>query len=165
MPSNMAAILLRPTPLSQRAELLAVVVGDFPETPHQTRDNMDFPCLMRQSEARLRLACPPLARRNGAPHERGVGGEALAGRPSSRPTGRCRGQQSRGNGQADHSSHTGHDRYLEDRGLYPRRPTRGTSRLLPGRGFRAESIRSDSLIDASNHGHDGPPKSDSKRWV
>ena len=39
--------------------VLAVVVEDFPETPRQTRDNKDFPCLMRQSEARLRLARPP----------------------------------------------------------------------------------------------------------
>ena len=53
---------------------LPVVVGDFPETPRQTRDNKDFPCLMGQSEARLRLACPPLARRGGAPHQRGAGG-------------------------------------------------------------------------------------------
>ena len=58
------------TPFSQRAEPLAVVVGDFPETPHQTRDNTDFPHPLRISEARLRLACPPLARLNGAPHER-----------------------------------------------------------------------------------------------
>ena len=37
---------------------LAGVVGDFSETPHPTRDNADFPCLMRQSEARLRLTGP-----------------------------------------------------------------------------------------------------------
>ena len=55
---------------------LAGVVGDFHETPHRTRDNMDFPRPMRQSETRLRLPCPPLARRNGAPHERGAGGES-----------------------------------------------------------------------------------------
>ena len=67
--------------------------------------------------------------------------------------------------ETDHSSPTGHDRYLEDRGLYPRCPTRGTSRLLAGRGFRAESIRSDTTIDASIHGQEGPRKSDSKRWV
>ena len=67
--------------------------------------------------------------------------------------------------ETEHSSPTGHDRYLEGRGLYPRCPTRGTSRLLAGRGFRAESIRSDSTIDASIHGQEGPPKSDSKRWV
>ena len=48
-------------------------VWHFPETPHQTRDNTDFPRPLRQSEARLRLACPPLARRGGAPHERGDG--------------------------------------------------------------------------------------------
>ena len=55
---------------------------------------------------------------------------------------------------------------VEQRGgldLYPRCPTCGTSRLPTGRRFRAESIRSDSNIDASNHGHEGPPKSDSKR--
>ena len=52
-------------------EALAGVVGDFPETPHQTLDNTDFPRLLRKGEARLRLACPPLARRSGAPHERG----------------------------------------------------------------------------------------------
>ncbi len=67
---------------------LAGVVGDFPETPHRTRDNTDFQCLMRQSEARLRLAGPPPARRNGAPHERDAGGESDpffgAGAPSER---------------------------------------------------------------------------------
>ena len=55
---------------------LAVVVWDFHETAHQTRDNTDFPRLLRQGEAMLRLACPPLARRNGAPRERGAGGES-----------------------------------------------------------------------------------------
>ena len=50
---------------------------------------------------------------------------------------------------ADHSSPTGHDRHLEDRGLYPRCLTRATSRLLAGRRFRAKSIRSDSTSDAS----------------
>ena len=70
-------MLLTPTtPFSQRAPPLPLVVWDFPETPHQTRDNTDSPRLMRQSEARLRLACPRLARRNGAPHERGAGGES-----------------------------------------------------------------------------------------
>ena len=68
---------------------LAVVVGDFPETPHRRRDNTDFPRLMRQREARLHLACPPLARRNGAPHERDAGGESdptlfAAGAPRGR---------------------------------------------------------------------------------
>ena len=53
---------------------LAVVVEEFPETPHQTRDKTDFPRLMRQAKRGLRLARPPLARRGGAPHERGVGG-------------------------------------------------------------------------------------------
>ena len=38
---------------------LAVVDGDVYETPHQTRDNTDFPPLMRQGEARLCLAGPP----------------------------------------------------------------------------------------------------------
>ena len=57
-------------------EALPVVVPDFHETPHQTRDNTDFPRRLRKGEARLRLACPPLARRNGAPHERGAGGES-----------------------------------------------------------------------------------------
>ena len=52
----------------------AVVVWDFPETPHRTRDNTDFPLPLQISEARLRLACPPLARRGGAPHETGDGG-------------------------------------------------------------------------------------------
>ena len=68
---------------------LAVVGGDFHETPHQTGDNTDFPRLMQQSEARLRLACPPLARCGGAPHGRGAGGESdptffVAGAPSER---------------------------------------------------------------------------------
>ena len=34
--------------------VLAVVVGDFHETPHQSGDNTDFPRPLRQSEARLR---------------------------------------------------------------------------------------------------------------
>ena len=55
---------------------LAFVVMEVPETPHQTRDDTDFPRRLRKGEARLRLACPPLARRNGAPHERGAGGES-----------------------------------------------------------------------------------------
>ena len=68
-------MLLTPTTLlSQRAEPLPVVVWDFPETPYRTRDNTDFPHPLRKKEARLRLACPPLARRGGAPHERGAGG-------------------------------------------------------------------------------------------
>ena len=193
----MAAVLLRTTPLSQRGGARAVVVLDFPETPHQTRDNTDFPRPLRKSEARLRLACPPLAWRNGAPHERGAGGESdprffAADAPRGRtkvaakvaalcppceevalttviPGGKAieparRPEPGSGEG-TDHSSPTGHDRYQEDRGLYPRCPTRGTSRLLAGRRFRAESIRSDSTIDASIHGQEGPPKSDSKRWV
>ena len=52
------------------------MVGDFHEMPHQTRDNTDFRRLLRESEARLRLACPPPARRNGAPYGRGAGGES-----------------------------------------------------------------------------------------
>ncbi len=55
---------------------LAGVVGNFAEAPHQTRDNTNSSRLMRPSEARLRLAGPPPARRNGAPHERGAGGES-----------------------------------------------------------------------------------------
>ena len=43
--------------LSEGGAVFAVV-GDSHETPHWTRDNMEFPRLMRQSEARLRLACP-----------------------------------------------------------------------------------------------------------
>ena len=38
---------------------LAVVVQDFHETAHQTRDITDFPRRLRKSEARLCLACPP----------------------------------------------------------------------------------------------------------
>ena len=45
-----------PTTLfSQRAEPLAVVVGDFHETPHQTGDNTDFP----QSVAKKRSEAAP----------------------------------------------------------------------------------------------------------
>ena len=50
---------------------LPVVVWHFPETRHWTRNNEHFPRPLRQSEARLRLACPPLDRRGGAPHEAG----------------------------------------------------------------------------------------------
>ena len=56
-------------------KVLAVVVGEFPETPHQTRDNTDFSRLMRQSEARLRIACPPRAARRRAASE----GEMVVG--------------------------------------------------------------------------------------
>ena len=55
---------------------LAVVVGDFHETTHRTRDNADFPRLMRTTEARLRLAYPPSPGGGGAPHERAAGGES-----------------------------------------------------------------------------------------
>ena len=51
--------LLRTTPISERAEPLAVVVEDFPEMLQQTRDNTDVPRPLRKSEARLRLARPP----------------------------------------------------------------------------------------------------------
>ena len=68
---------------------LAVVVGDVHETPHRTRDNTDFPPPLRTRKARLRLACPALARRNGAPHGRNAGGESdppdfAAGAPRGR---------------------------------------------------------------------------------
>ena len=53
---------------------LPVVVPGFSETPHGPRGSTDFPHPMRQSAARLPLACPHLARRDGAPHERGAGG-------------------------------------------------------------------------------------------
>ena len=89
------------------------------------------------------------------------GGKAIE--PARRP---APGTAEPGSGEeTDHSSPTGHDGYLEDRGLYPRCPTRGTSRLLTGRGFRADAIRNDTTIDASIHGQEGPRKSDSKRWV
>lgn len=65
------------TLLSQRAEPSPVWLGDFPETPHWTRNDTEFPRLKRQSEARFRLACPPLVRRNGAQYERGAGGGFL----------------------------------------------------------------------------------------
>ena len=39
--------------------VLASVVEAFRQTPRQTRDNKDFPCLTPQGEARLRLARPP----------------------------------------------------------------------------------------------------------
>ena len=59
---------------SLRGHSFTVVVPGMPETPHQTRDDTDFPCRLWKSEAKLRLACPPHARRNGAPHERGADG-------------------------------------------------------------------------------------------
>ena len=54
--------------------VLAAVDEAFPQTLRQTWDNKDFPCLMRQGVARLRLARRPLGRRGGAPHERGESG-------------------------------------------------------------------------------------------
>ena len=54
--------------------VLAVVVRGILETPHWMRDITDFPPPLRKSEARLRLACPPPARRGGVAQERGVGG-------------------------------------------------------------------------------------------
>lgn len=74
--SNVAAILLPTTPFSQRAEPLAAVVQDFPKKPHQTRDNTDFPHPLRNSDARLRFACHPLVRLNGAAHEKGKSGDS-----------------------------------------------------------------------------------------
>ena len=52
----------------------AVVVRDFPESSHQTRDNTESPRRLRPSEARLGLACRPRVRRNGAPCEGGQRG-------------------------------------------------------------------------------------------
>ena len=72
----MARFFDRPNPFLSEGEARAVVVEGFPETPHQTRDNTDFPPRLRKSEARPRLASPPHARRNGAPHGRGAGGES-----------------------------------------------------------------------------------------
>ena len=54
--------------------VLAVMVRVIPETPHWTRDITDFPRALRKSEARLRLACPPPARRGGVAQGRGAGG-------------------------------------------------------------------------------------------
>ena len=48
-----------PNALLSEGAAFAVVVGDFHEMPHQTRDNTDFPRPLRESGARLRLACPP----------------------------------------------------------------------------------------------------------
>ena len=45
--------------LLSEGEVFAVVVWDFPEMPHQARDNRDFPRPLRESEARLRLTGPP----------------------------------------------------------------------------------------------------------
>ena len=55
---------------------LPVVVPGIPETPHQARGNTDIPDPLRKSEARLRLACPPPAWRNGGPYGRDEGGES-----------------------------------------------------------------------------------------
>ena len=63
------------TSLSE-GEALAAVVGDFPETPHWTRNDKHFPRPLRINEARLCLAGPPSVRRNGAPQERSAGGES-----------------------------------------------------------------------------------------
>ena len=60
--------------LPLRDGALAVVVGGLHETPHQEWENTDFPSPMRQSDARLRLACTPLVWRSGASHERDAGG-------------------------------------------------------------------------------------------
>jgi hypothetical protein len=51
-----------------------VVVRGSPETPHQTRDNTDLSRLMRQSEARLRLARPPSPGAAARPTREGAGG-------------------------------------------------------------------------------------------
>ena len=59
--------------------VLAVVVGDFHETPHRTRNDTDLPRPLRNSDTRLCLARPPPAWRNGAPHGRGAGGESDPG--------------------------------------------------------------------------------------
>ena len=45
-------------PTGGEGSALAVLVRDFPPTPHQTRDNTTFPRPLRKSEARLHLACP-----------------------------------------------------------------------------------------------------------
>ena len=55
-------------------EALAIVVGEVPEMPYQTRNGKHFRRPLRESRARLRLAGPPPARRGGAPHERDAGG-------------------------------------------------------------------------------------------
>ena len=65
----MAHFFNHPNAFLSEGEVLPVVVDDFPETPHQTRDNTDFPRRLRKSEAGPRLAFPPspgvTARRTG----------------------------------------------------------------------------------------------------
>ena len=199
--SNMAAILLGTTPVSQRAEPSPLWCGTFPKrrTRRGTTRISRVRCGKAKRSCASRVPLPPGAK---ARRTRGVlvvrapppfsalvrHGGRQRWRPRWRPFAPLRGGRSlhsdpwreghragqeagaehsgAGSGEeTDHSSPTGHDRYLEDRGLYPRCPTRGTSRLLAGRGFRADPIRSDTTIDASIHGQEGPPKSDSKRWV
>jgi len=70
-------------------EALTVVVGALPGKPYWKGVGADSPRRLRKGEARLRFACSPLARRNGAPHERGAGGESdptlfCAGAPPGR---------------------------------------------------------------------------------
>ena len=62
------------TLLSQRGEPSPLLFGTFPKRCMGRRDNTDFPRPMRKSGARRRPACPLLARRARAPHERGAGG-------------------------------------------------------------------------------------------
>ena len=72
----MAAILLRKTPLSQRAEPSPVWCGTFPKRRirHGTTRIPRVGCGKAKRGCASRV--PPLARRNGAPHERGAGGES-----------------------------------------------------------------------------------------
>ena len=145
-PPKWSTLRTTTTPFSQRAEPSPFCLGTSPKRRSR-----------RGTTSIFRVRCDKT--------KRGCASRVPAGRTSSRRRIRHWGQQSRGSGQADHSSPTGNDGHLEDRGLYPPCPTRGTSRLPAGRRFLAESIRSDSTIDASIHGQEGPPKSDSKRWV
>ena len=189
-------ILICTTPLLRGRSSSSLWLATF--TKRRTRRGTTRIPRDRCGEAKRGCAShvPPLDWRNGAPHERGAGGESD---PPFLAAGAARGRakEDRGRdtlcpplrgGRSHHSDpwreghragHSGAGQRRRDRPqlahwprpvpggpwLLPRCPTRGTSGLPAGRGFRAESIRSDSTIDASIHGQEGPPKSDSKRWV
>ena len=74
--SNMAATLLRTTPVSQRAEPSSLWWGTSPKRRIRRGTTQIARVGCGKAKRGYASRVPPFVRRNGAPHERGAGGES-----------------------------------------------------------------------------------------